>query len=551
MARPVALAKRPIWYFQMFDHASDYEGLTEPIEALIESGQIKQASLQRAQSISERTGKPIEVILNQMGALSDDVLARHYQVATGRPIAPVESLPTEIVGADLASPEFLRKHKLLPLSIQTRAFQLGMVTPTDENARAALEFAFRRRAEVSVLRAGDWQKAFSRLYEKKDEGIAFDLEADLNFFDSQDRDAPVVRKVATWISDAADLGASDIHFEARRESFEVKVRKDGALRLIATESAEAGLAIIARLKVLAGLDLGERRRPQDGRATIVVRGRRIDVRASLVPAIFGESCVLRLLDRPDAVLSLEELGHSEEAVSALKWAISQSQGLFLVAGPTGSGKTTTLYACIEALRDRDIKILSVEDPVEYQFDHVTQIQVSEKAGVGFADTLRAFLRHDPEVIFVGEIRDAETAKTAVQAAYTGHLVLASIHAIDTARVKNRLADMGVEPFKLDACLIGSMSQRLARKVCDACGQARELTEREQRPFLEEGLTAPANVVEPKGCLRCGDTGETGRLSVSEIRLGDRLVQSLRADALNKAAQGKISLRQALSAEAMD
>ena len=248
----------------------------------------------------------------------------------------------------------------------------------------------------------------------------------------------------------------------------------------------------------------------------MVRGRRLDVRVSVIPTIDGESAVIRLLDRDRSLLSLQGLGFDDEAQGKLIDIMSRRHGMFVVAGPTGSGKTTTLYACIEMLKGRGLKILSVEDPVEYHFDHVSQVQISEKAGRTFASALRSFLRHDPDVILVGEIRDPETAAIAVQASLSGHLVLATLHAIDSTRIRTRLVDMGVEPFKLDACLVGALSQRLVRRLCPHCREQIDIPHDLKRALSRAGLPAPDQVWHTSGCEQCDWEGFRGRVALADF-----------------------------------
>lgn len=294
--------------------------------------------------------------------------------------------------------------------------------------------------------------------------------------------------------------------------------------------------------MIADLDLGERNKPQDGRATIVIRGRRLDIRVSIIPTIDGESAVIRLLDRPEGLLSLAQLGFDQQTQDQLRQITDQRHGMFIVAGPTGSGKTTTLYACIETLKGRGLKILSVEDPVEYHFDHVNQVQISEKAGRDFASALRAFLRHDPDVILVGEIRDSETAQVAVQASLSGHLVLATIHAIDAARIRTRLIDMGIEAFKLDACLLGAMAQRLVRLLCPDCCDQAELSDAQKLQFERHGLVVPDRLYIPAGCDKCHQDGYRGRTVIADLARGEQINSpaTLTRHALDLVARGRTS-----------
>jgi general secretion pathway protein E len=482
-------------------------------------------------------------VLNQLGHISDTDLAALYGQVSSYAVA--SKLPDiEPDQGAVLSHRFMQGAQCLLLD---KAGPLYVVNPFDEETINGAMFGARKSiADIQILPLGLWQKAMQALRPDQAEAIDAsdlaleDLSANLS---DQDRDAPVVRQVAAWLADAAEANASDVHFDVRRDRLDVQYRVDGRLRSIANEPKANAASIIARIKVIADLDLGERYKSQDGRATLVVRGRRLDVRVSIVPTIEGESAVVRLLDRPQGLLSLPKLGFDAATVSTLQSVMQKKHGLFIVAGPTGSGKTTTLYACLETLRGSGLKILSVEDPVEYQFTHVNQVQVSEKAGRTFAGSLRSFLRHDPDVIMVGEIRDTETAITAVQAALTGHLVIATLHAIDTARVRTRLIDMGVEAFRLDACLTGALAQRLVRQLCPDCKTPRELTPLERDKLEAFGVEGSSQVYEPVGCAACYDDGYRGRIVLSELHQAHTQDQdvSLAKNALELFASGDTSL----------
>lgn len=485
---------------------------------LVKNGIVSDSVFKRAATVAMQRGACVELTLNEMGALSDNALASYFSEQLGyRRVSPPSQNPIPEI-LPMLNLEFLRHHQILPMRIFDQTVELGMVNPRDQIAIDGIRFALRRQVDPVILEPSEWRKCWAKWCDCEMEDEASHISDDAERWQDQNRDAPIVRKVSGWIETAADVGASDVHFEARPYGLDVIYRVDGQLRTIATEPKQNTPSIISRLKVISGLDLGVRHKPQDGRASIVIRGRKLDIRTSILPSVHGESVVLRLLDKPEGLLSLELLGFSDEHQKILDRVVHAKEGLFLVSGPTGSGKTTTLYACIERLKGKGLKILSVEDPIEYQFDHVTQVQVSEKAGLGFADCLRAFLRHDPEVIFVGEIRDTETAQMAVQAAYTGHLVLASIHAISADKVANRLESMGVESFKLKACMMGALSQRLVRRLCENCKEKRLLDDDEKALFVNSGLTVPLSVYEPVGCPKCESQGFKGRKLISEVSL---------------------------------
>lgn len=486
------------------------------IEKLIARRVVSEADVRQARSL--HGGRSLLSALNRIGVLTDSLFAECLSEITGIPVYEPASAPTPPSGSEKLNPDFLRETRCLLLGEQGPA---GLVDPVDTRAIRGLTYALGYLPEQVILRAGDWSRIFARLYPGEahtPDTSAEEPDLDLEL-GSSDQDAPVVRQVSAWLTEAADQGASDVHFDARRSHLEVRYRIDGSLVTVDRQPRGMAASVIARLKVIAGLDLGERNKAQDGRATIVVRGRRLDIRLSIIPTIDGEGAVIRLLDRPDNLLSLEGLGFSRDIVNALDRVCSRRHGIFIVAGPTGSGKTTTLYSCLERMKDRGLKILSIEDPVEYHFDHVNQVQVSERSGRTFAGALRAFLRHDPDVILVGEIRDSETAAIAIQAALSGHLVLATLHAIDTSRVRTRLEDMGVEPFRLDACLIGSLAQRLVRVLCPHCRQEVVPTPAQISFYQACGEPVPGTLFEPAGCPACREEGYSGRVALAELAMG--------------------------------
>jgi general secretion pathway protein E len=520
----------------------------DQVEALLLARGVEATAIRRARSISESSRVNLLRVLNQMGELTDGAFAEILTDISGLPIVDAAALPNSAIETPLSA-AFMRARQILPLRVNEDTVDLAFVNTLDDEAVAGARFALSHRmGESFIILADDWKQAFARLYdvEVSLDSISTSIEDQLltKIFD-QDRDAPVARRVAGLLGDAVARGASDIHIEARRNHVSIRFRLDGRLENVAQEPVEAAAALIARIKVLADLDLGERRRPQDGRTTIVVGGRPIDVRVSIVPAAEGESAVLRLLDRPSSLTTIEGLGFSSVHCAHLRRIMLTKDGLFLVAGPTGSGKTTTLYACLQMLGASQLKIVSVEDPIEYHFEHVTQVQANEATGVDFPTALRAFLRHDPDVILVGEIRDRETAQIAVQAALTGHLVVASVHAIDSERIIARLVDMGVDRYQLDAALRSALSQRLVRALCQACAEPAAPTSAAISAFRRAGIAAPAELMSPIGCPACGGAGYRGRLVVAEL-LGEGEGGMFR-DGLAKVSQGQTTVEEVLLA----
>jgi len=482
------------------------------------------AATQRAARVSGKTGQPIEQVLNQLGALSDEDLVAAYCAVTGCDRWNPKAHPAEAeLAARDVSVTFLRQRRILPLAERDGSLLCAVCDPLDEEGLSGLVFATGKPVIALVAGPGEWRRAFEGRYPDSTPPEAEADERRLAREIDQVADATVeggaARLVAAAFEEAIRLGASDIHFEPVRHQFKVRLRVDGRLVDHAAVTADLAAPAVSRIKVLAKLDLGERRLPQDGRTTFVVEGRSIDVRVSVVPTVFGEAAVLRILDRANVKLDLGALGWTGAPAAAVARAATAPHGLFLVSGPTGSGKTTTLYTLLESFRGSHKKILSVEDPVEFHFEHVAQTQTAPAIGLTFATALRSFLRQDPDVIMVGEIRDAETATVAVQAAMTGHLVLASVHANDALRVARRLQDMGVEPYQLAACLLGAAAQRLVRRLCPECRVERPATESEARFAMELG-TQLSSTFDARGCPSCNDTGFRGRVAVTEAFIAD-------------------------------
>ena len=529
---------------------------------LLRHGAIRDVASEALDRLTKERHENELLALNRLGAIDDDDLRDAFCAVTGFQKARLTAALDQVATADLASVSsaFLDRHRAVILDVSAKEIHAGAVDPLDDDLVRGLRFAFARPVRISVLRARDERRLRTDRLSAKEDWKNLDLEEQGQDILEFDRDAPVARRVSKWLSEAVEMRASDIHIEPRANQLEVRFRIDGMLETVASEPVEATTAVLARLKVLADLDLGQRRVAQDGRATIVVAGRKIDLRISIVPSVSGEAAVLRVLDRGEVRLDFAKLGFSEADQSLLSAVGGWPNGLFLVTGPTGSGKTTTLYAVLEQLAGSSKKILSIEDPVEFHFNHVTQVQVAPKAGVGFANAIRSFLRQDPDIIMVGEIRDQETAQTAIEAALTGHLVIASLHAIDAEKAIPRLLDMGVEPFQLAACFNGALAQRLVRKLCPECREAHPADDAQAKLLGIE----PGSRVWRKGpgCPNCDGSGYRGRISIAEsfrsntriadaIRdrheisalVEDRLSQPLLEDAMNKVRAGKTTLEE--------
>jgi len=505
------------------------------VDHLVAGAGLEAALVERARLLATRTGHPVEQVLNQMGVVADGELAAAYAAASGCRVWDPAAEPAQRLGPPPAQLAFLEAQRLLPLHLSEETLVVAAYDPLNDEGLAGLAFASRRTVEVRAASPADYRRAAHELFgarEPDNAGMDLRLEAEVQRVQDVDSDSDAARRLSATLEAAVARRASDIHIEPRRHDAAVRLRVDGRLTEIAKVAPDVAAALVSRIKVLSNLDLGERRLPQDGRATFVVEGRPVEARVSLVPTVFGEAAVLRILDRVGVDFDLSALGISPPEAGLLEIVVQANHGIFLLAGPTGSGKTTTLYALLNRLAGAEKKILSIEDPVEHHFGHVNQIQVAPQIGLTFAHALRAFLRQDPDVILVGEIRDPETAAVAIQAAMTGHLVLASIHANDAVRVVPRLQDMGVEPYQLAAALLGAAAQRLVRRLCPSCRRERAPTEAELRFAAAIGAEAPARAWEADGCPSCGGSGFRGRVAIMEgYRCEEALAEAIaRGDA---------------------
>jgi type II secretory ATPase GspE/PulE/Tfp pilus assembly ATPase PilB-like protein len=492
----------------------------EVLERLAETYQIDASAIARAELVSARTRQPVEQVLNQLGSLTDDDLASVYADVSGCGIWEPAREPAKLGDDQLGvSADFLRRNRVLPLRRDGNVLVCAACDPLDDEALSGLIFATGGSIRILAARPAEWRREFDRVFggERTSKATPDErrLETEVDLLSDRSSDGAGARLVSDAFEAAIALGASDIHFEPTRHNFRIRLRVDGRLIEHQVVSADLAAPAVSRVKVIANLNLGERRLPQDGRTSFVVQGRQVDVRVATSPTVFGESAVLRLLDRISVPLDLDALGLSAPTVATVRRAIKAAHGIFLITGPTGSGKTTTLYAILQSFVGSERKMLSVEDPVEYHFEHVAQTQIAPHLGLTFASALRSFLRQDPDIILVGEIRDPETASVAIQAAMTGHLVLASVHANNALAVLPRLSDMGIEPYQLAAGFKGAVAQRLVRKLCVKCASKAAPNESEMMFVQALGLEPPAAVPRAEGCRSCKSTGFKGRLPISE------------------------------------
>lgn len=530
---------------------------------LVAAGVIDANQLRRAEAASADAGERLDRVLGRLGLVADGDLADAFAEMTGLARVAAVSFPAEPPLIDTLGLPFLASARLLPLSDDETAVVIAVADPLDRSAIEAVRLKLEKPVEIRIAAASEIEAALERCEKAAQAEAAVPhaeaAAADVARLRDLASEAPVIRVVNQMIRRAAETGASDIHIEPERTGLRVRFRVDGALRPAEAPPAAQRDAVLSRIKIMAQLNIAEQRLPQDGRIQMAVGGRELDLRVATLPTLHGEAVVMRLLDRSGLVLDFAGLGFAPDAAARLNALITRPNGVLLVTGPTGSGKTTTLYAAIQALNADERKIVTVEDPVEYQLQGVTQIPVKQKIGLGFAESLRAIMRQDPDVIMVGEIRDRETAEVAIQAALTGHLVMATLHTNSAAAAIDRLRDMGVEDYLIAATVVGALAQRLVRRLCPDCAAPEEPAfVARMAPGAPTGGFRAA-----RGCGACGGTGYRGRIGVHEVLVADAAfhnavldrrggrdlaavaeaggMTSMAADGVAKAARGETSL----------
>ncbi|MBF0875385.1 Flp pilus assembly complex ATPase component TadA [Gluconobacter cerevisiae] len=505
--------------------------------ALSERGVCEDRALERARNVATETGQSLALVLLQLGLVSEGDLAATYAAMLGGTVLTPEQLAAvlEPVLPDDLGARFLHQARAVPLDCVQGTLRLAMADPLDDYTSAAVHLATGCEVRREVGRPSDISAILNRLYPEDgadgSEGQgAFDAEGSAAE-DDTDRlkdlasEAPIIRLVNQLIFQAVETRASDIHIEPFEDRILVRYRYDGVLHEVDSQSPRLAAAIVSRIKIMAKLDIAERRLPQDGRIKLAVRGHEVDFRVSTVPSLHGETVVLRVLDRTTVSFDYSRLGLAPSVIAAFRSALEMPNGIVLVTGPTGSGKTTTLYTGLAGLNATERNVMTVEDPVEYQLSGINQLQIRPAIGLTFASLLRAILRQDPDVIMVGEIRDTETVQIAVQAALTGHLVLSTLHTNSAAAAVTRLRDMGLEDYLMTAVLRGILAQRLVRRLCGHC-RCPEAVD----PALAHRLGLDPEVSHtlwhPVGCAECRQTGYSGRSAVAEFLPTSREISRL-------------------------
>ncbi|AFL74890.1 type II secretion system ATPase GspE [Thiocystis violascens] len=497
---------------------------SEVVASLQMQGKLTPGDLARARRLAEDGGDSLLPMLVRLGLISERDMARTMSEVLHLPLADAAQFPAEPVREDLFTLRFLKDSRVLPLADDEQRIEVALANPIDGFVLAAVRMAAGKAVRASVAPPTEIEAAIERLYEKVEETPA-DPDADFGDFDEEDiehlkdlaSEAPVIRMVNQLIQKAVESRASDIHIEPFADVLKVRYRVDGILKEVDAPPVRSTAAVISRVKIMAKLNIAERRLPQDGRIPIRIQGKELDLRVSTVPTMFGESVVMRLLDKESVRFDLDALGFDGSPRERLRVILEQPYGILLVTGPTGSGKSTTLYTALSRLNTEERKIITVEDPVEYQLPGINQIQVKAAIGMTFAGALRAIVRQDPDIIMVGEMRDLETARIAVQSALTGHVVLSTLHTNDAASGVTRLLDMGVEDYLLTSTINGILAQRLVRRLCPHCRASyRALPELAERFAHMAGVTHDIDLHRAVGCEACNGTGYRGRLVITEV-----------------------------------
>lgn len=507
-------------------------------DLLMESGIITNEQLEKALSVQKKTGERLGKVLINLGYLTEESMIEVLEFQLGVPHYNLHDMTISREIAATIPGSLAERYSVIPIKIENKKITLAMVDPTnffaldDVRLASGMEVEPVIAAEQEILRAIQqsygvsevMEKAVSKLNKLEDATASTEVQAA--------EDAPIISIVNSLISQAVKERASDIHIEPQERDVRVRYRVDGVLREVATFPRYTHAAIISRVKIVSEMDIAEKRLPQDGRIKVREAGREIDIRVSTLPTILGEKVVLRILDKKAVILDINQLGFSLDNLKRYKQLYAQSYGMILVTGPTGSGKTTTLYSTLTNISVPGKNIITVEDPVEYRLEGVNQVQVNHKAGLTFANGLRSILRQDPNIIMVGEIRDMETADIAIRAALTGHLVLSTLHTNDAPGAVTRLVDMGIEPFLAASSVLGVVAQRLVRIICPDCKQKyNPPAESPERLFLGLTPTEEITLYRGTGCSQCNHTGYRGRMAIQEVMI----VSSKVREAINKRA----------------
>lgn len=505
-------------------------------DLLVGEGLVDAVAIARARRAAEAASERLDFVLVKLGLISESDLCIAYATYCDLPLVGPADLPPHAILTDRLKLSFLKANGLLPISFDGKKLVIATADPFVDEISQAISYMLDVPVDLAVIAPAELERALRSLYQdaraesrNDEEEVAALVSGDGGEFDIERlrdiaNEAPVIRLVNQIISGAVERGASDIHIEPGRDAVVVRYRIDGFLQQERLIPAALRAALTTRIKIMSKLDIAERRLPHDGRIKTAVRGVEIDIRVSTLPTVFGESVVMRILDRTRVELDFTKLGLEERTQVSLHRLMSLPNGIILVTGPTGSGKTTTLYTALKHLNRTELKLFTVEDPIEYQLSGVNQIQVQPQIGLDFPTALRSILRQDPDIVMIGEIRDLETARIAIQAALTGHLVFSTLHTNSAVAAISRLVDIGLERYLLASTVSGVMAQRLVRKLCQECARSVGDLGKMQIKFkmaLPPGMTADlSGCREAVGCKECGGTGYRGRTTISELLVID-------------------------------
>ncbi len=503
-------------------------------EILVESGMVTPEQIQALLDEQKKSGKKLGELIVEKGILTEQQIlnAREYQIRI--PYVDFATLSIDPEAPGLISEALAKKHCLIPVGYEDGELVVVMNDPLDLVAIDDVRYATGKDVRPKMSSKADILQAIDRSYgrENAQKAVAelqkeFDVaeieKIGAEITSAEVSNAPVVKLVNSIVEHAIKVGASDIHIEPMEDRMRVRIRVDGELQDIMKSPRAAHAAVVTRIKIMGGMDIAEKRVPQDGRVETTIGGKSVDMRLSVLPLVTGEKIVIRILGRTDVTFSRQALGFSAENMALFDKIVKSPHGVVLVSGPTGSGKTTTLYTVLKELNKITTNIVTVEDPVEYRMAGINQVQVNIKAGMTFASGLRSILRQDPDIILIGEIRDAETAQIAIRSAITGHLVLSTIHTNDAASTITRLVDMGIEPYLVSTSVVGVIAQRLVKKVCPKC-KASYKPDHAEMMLLK--LKEPRPLFKGTGCPACNFTGYRGRTAIHEVMVVGRDVREL-------------------------
>jgi type IV pilus assembly protein PilB len=547
-------------------------------DVLLDEGLISEGDLEAAKAEQQRRGRSLGRVLIEMGLFTEAGLVSALAIHLGLEFVELETVDVDHVAAALVPEVLARRYCVFPYGFTDDGrLKVAMSDPSNVIALDDIRTVCDRDVVPAVATRTDIMAALDRFKAlggpgvgELGEGLEVDDEDDLaQLEDAGVDDAPIVRFVNALISQAVGERSSDIHIEPGEADVRVRYRIDGVLKEVTTQSKKIHAGVVSRLKIMADMDIAERRVPQDGRISLKAAGRKIDLRVSTLPTVYGEKVVMRILDKTSILLDLTDLGFTEHNYAMFSESFTKPYGLILVTGPTGSGKSTTLYATLNKISRPEINIVTTEDPVEYRLPGINQVQVNKKAGLTFETALRSILRQDPDVVLVGEMRDHETAQIGLEAALTGHLVLSTLHTNDAPSAVTRLTEMGIDPFLVASAADCVMAQRLARRLCSKCKEEHRPTLAELKaaglPVTEADLDRFPTLYKPAGCSHCSGTGYRGRLAIHEImRVNEEIerlivekapteqiakaakrngMRTLREDGLHKVLQGHTTLEE--------